>query len=139
MHIALGRIFLVGHYPDFQMALTALIQTQSQGRLQVVGAAGWDPAAFGAIASAHPDVIVPILGLEVGAELKLLAQLRAHAPPCRILGIDTLGTASIWQTPGWEAVDERLCFEQVATELVPAIWRLLALGDRQAIHSDDSA
>ncbi len=126
MDVAIGRVFLVVHHPGFRAALAVTIQNQSQHRLRVVGTGGWTTCELRAIGSAQPDVVVLVLGFETGAELRLLGHLRALAPGCRVLVVDTLGGASTWQAHGWDTADALLCPEQLATGLVPAICRLVA-------------
>lgn len=125
----MGRVFLVAHSPGFQNALARVIQTQSQYRLQIVGAIDWDAEIQGAISVTQPDVVVLVLGLEACAELQLLSQLRPHIPGCRILVIDTLGEVRAWQAEGWDLADALLCLEQLQTELAPELCRLAAQGD----------
>jgi DNA-binding NarL/FixJ family response regulator len=125
MNIAMGRVYLVVHHPGFRDALAVTIQKQGQSRLLVVGGGGWTAGELGVIGLAQPDVIVLVLGVETGTELRLLTYLRALVPGCRMLVIDTLGGASTWQSYGWGMADALLRPEQLATGLVPAICRLL--------------
>lgn len=122
----MGRIFLVARHPHLRDAMTLLIQTQSQHALRVVGSVSWDAETLAALAAAQPDVLVLTVGLDAGDELRLVAAMRAQAPDCRLLIVDTLGDASDWQTGGWGQADALLRTEQLAQELVPAIRRLLA-------------
>jgi DNA-binding NarL/FixJ family response regulator len=126
MNVAIGRVYLVVHHPGFRDALAVTIQKQGQPGLLVVGGGGWAVGELRAIGLAQPDVIVLVLGVETGTELRLLTYLRALAPGCRMLVVDTLGGASIWQSHGWGMADALLYPEQLATGLVPAICLLVA-------------
>ncbi|NTU79324.1 MAG: response regulator transcription factor [Chloroflexales bacterium] len=133
----MGRIFLVAHHPGFRVALAVTIQNQSRQKLRIVGMAGWANGELGAIGTVQPDVVVLVVGLEAGSELRRLSQLRALAPGCQILVVDTLGEACTWQIRGWDAADALLHSEQLATELVPALCRLVAQGDRSPVSPSD--
>lgn len=122
----MGRIFLVVQNPGYRAILAVIIEHQSQHMFQIVGAASWDTGALEAIAATQPDVIVVVVGLDVGTELRRLAQLRVLAPAGQFLVIDTCGEVISWPAQSWAPLDALLRSEQLATELVPAISRLLS-------------
>jgi DNA-binding NarL/FixJ family response regulator len=120
------QIFLVGHHPGFRVALARTIQDQSQHTLSVVGHAGWDPGALAGISLAQPDVVILVVGFATSSALGVVSEIRRLAPACRVLVIDALGDAAIWPAGGWGLADALLRSEQLATELVPTICRLVA-------------
>lgn len=122
----MGRIFLIARHPNLREALTLAIETQSRNALRVVGSASWDEQQFSALAPTTPDVIVLIVGIDAGSELRSLERLRALAPGSKLLIVDTLGDVSDWRANGLAQADALIHSEHLATELVPAITRLLA-------------
>lgn len=121
----MGRVFLVVQNSGYRRNLAMMIQHQGQGRRQIVGGASWDAGTPETVRAADPDVVVVVVGLEVGAELRRLAQLRAVAPACKLLIIDTLGEVCRWQACGWATADVLLVAERLISDLVPALCRLV--------------
>jgi two-component system response regulator DesR len=133
----MGRILLVAHHPKLRDALAMTITAQSRRALDVAAALSWEEATPAAVEAARPDVIVLIAGLDAGSELRALEPIRAAAPGCRLLVVDTLGDASDWQAGAWGQADALLHSEQLATDLVPAIQRLIAQIDAPDPGPDD--
>lgn len=123
------RIFLVASHPNLRDALAMTIQSQSRHTLHVVGSSCWDAREIAAIGRVQPDVVVLIVGIEAGSELRAVARIRTLAPGCRILIVNTLGDFAVWQSGAWGSADALLDSDQLATGLVPMIRRLVAQRD----------
>jgi DNA-binding NarL/FixJ family response regulator len=120
------QVFLVGNHPGFRVALARTIQDQSKQALNVVGHASWGPGTLALISRAQPDVIILVVGFATSSELGVVTEIRRLVPACRVLVIDALGDAAIWPAGGWSQADALLRSDQLATELVPTICRLVA-------------
>jgi DNA-binding NarL/FixJ family response regulator len=122
----MGRVFLLAHHPDLREALSLIIQQQSGQTIQVIEGTCEEPDRLAALKQAQPDVIVLVMGTEVSRGLRFATSIRSHAPGCQVLVVDTLGEGSVWQAAGWDGADALLVSEQLETELVPTIRRLVA-------------
>jgi DNA-binding NarL/FixJ family response regulator len=122
------RVFLMGQQPRLRASLAQTIEDQGEGTLQIVGETCGEPDDLEALRSAKPHVVVLVLGFEPSHGLWAIPAIRRTCPGCRVVGIDTLGGALGVSLAPWGQADLLLRTEQLATELVPAIRRLVAQG-----------
>jgi DNA-binding NarL/FixJ family response regulator len=130
----MGRVFLVAQSSGLRAAMSQTIHDQGAGSLHIIGEAGSDSAELAMLQVARPDVVVLVLGFEPVSELGSMQEIHHLAPGSRIVVVDTLGDAQIWFGNGWARVDALLRSEQLATELVPTLRRLVA--QRRASSSE---
>lgn len=125
----MGRILLIATQPELRAALTLLIQQQSGRSFCVEEASCVDAARIAASRLTPPDIVVLVAGIAISRDLRPVASIRTLIPSCPVVVVDTLGLASTWYATGWDDVDALLRSDQLATELVPTICRLVAPRD----------